>query len=356
MESGGLRYVVDCPEPAEPVYVDLDMWEKIVFNLLSNAFKLTLEGEVRVGPDASTDRVELRVRDTGVGVPAEELPRLFERFHQYRGRRSRSYEGTGIGLSLVQDLVELHGGTVLVDSVKGEGTVVTVRIPTGSAHLPPDQVDEEPLGRFMPGGADLFVEETLHWGTELGVSPAGPAGASHARAARILIADDNADMRQHLQRVLGGTWAVEAVADGAAALDAARRHRPDLVVADIMMPGLDGFALLRALRAEPGTARIPVLLLSARAGEEAAIEGLQAGADDYLVKPFSARELVARVRASLDLAQVRDQASGSRSATWSSCASWRRPPRRSAPVTRASPWARSSRLAPLGSSKGVRSR
>ncbi len=321
IERAGLRLVVDCQPLPEPVYVDPEQWEKIVLNLLSNALKFTFEGEIAVQLTWHGDHATLSVRDTGVGIPADELPRLFERFHRVRNTRGRSVEGSGIGLALVQELVRLHGGTIAVESQIGEGTTFTVSLPAGTAHLPPGRIAAERTQATALGAAP-YVEEALRWLPDeprpeslpvpLEAVPAGwpgaPARGTGGPPARILLADDNADMRDYLVRLLGRQWSVQAVADGEAALAAARAQPPDIVLADVMMPGLDGFALLKALRADPRLQQTPVILLSARAGEEARVEGLEAGADDYLVKPFSARELVARVGAHLELMRVRAEA------------------------------------------------
>jgi signal transduction histidine kinase/CheY-like chemotaxis protein len=320
-ERAGLRLVVDCPPLPEPIYVDRDMWEKIVLNLVSNAFKFTFEGEIRVSLRHQKGWVELEVRDTGVGIPDAELGNLFERFHRVEGTRGRTQEGTGIGLALVYELARLNGGSVAAASRLGEGTTFTVRIPTGKAHLPADQIQASVTLTSTGMGAMPYVEEALRWLPQGADEPRGAPGFPgneelrstlfgrdrHA-TAHVVLADDNADMREYVRRLLGTHYVVDAVTDGAAALDAVRARRPDLVVADIMMPILDGFDLLRSLRADPRTRTIPVILLSARAGEESRVEGLKAGADDYIVKPFGARELLARVSASLELARVRQEA------------------------------------------------
>ena len=311
IERAGVRYEVHCPPLGEPVYVDRHMWEQIVLNLLSNAFKFTFEGTIRVELSRSGDRVALSVSDTGVGIPEHELSRVFERFHRVEGTQGRTHEGSGIGLALVQDLVRLHGGEVRVASRIGEGTTFTIFIPTGPAHLPADRVNRTPHASTPAMGADTYVAEAMRWvptsaPPEPGIdSPAADGGTLASAAARILVVDDNADMRDYLQRVLSAHWSVETAADGTAALEIASARRPDLVVADLMMPGLDGFGLIRALRADPRTATIPVVVLSARAGEEARLEGHQHGADDYLVKPFSARELLVRINAQLAVAEHR---------------------------------------------------
>ncbi|MBD2073537.1 response regulator [Phormidium sp. FACHB-592] len=309
IEKAGLQLVVDCPPLAEPVYVDRQMWEKIVLNLLSNAFKFTFTGQISVSLHPVEDAVELVVKDTGTGIPAHELPRLFERFHRVAEAQGRSYEGSGIGLSLVQELVNLHNGTVTVSSVVESGSTFVVRLPMGYAHLPSEQIQVSQTQTATASSATAYVEEALGWVVE---PKEDPAALPQRASARILLADDNADMRHYLQRLLRAQYDVEAVANGQAALEAARIQMPDLVLTDVMMPQVDGFELLRQLRLDPQTREIPILLLSARAGEEAAIEGLEAGADDYLVKPFSARELLARVATNLELGRSRQAANQQR--------------------------------------------
>jgi PAS domain S-box-containing protein len=318
IEKAGLRLNVVCTELAEPVFVDKDMWEKIILNLLSNAFKSTFEGHISVTVRPSADRraAEIEVCDTGIGVPPEEIPRLFERFHRVAGARGRSFEGSGIGLSLVQELVRLHGGTIAVRSALEQGTAFTICIPFGSSHLPPEQVRSS-TSTSVPINAQHYVEEALRWlpasKEDTGVLAALPADAAErGRAAlqgvgrRIVLADDNADMRDYVRRLLTNEgYAVDAVENGQLALESARIAPPDLILTDVMMPQLDGFGLLRAIRQDPRLGGMPVLMLSARAGEEAKIEGLDAGADDYLVKPFAARELLARVNTNIQMAFLR---------------------------------------------------
>ncbi|GHF65629.1 PAS domain S-box-containing protein [Amycolatopsis bartoniae] len=312
VEKAGLGFEVDCRPLSGPVFADRGMWEKVVLNLLSNAVKYTFDGDIRVVVGEADGEAVVTIADTGIGIAANELPRLFERFHRIPSVRARSNEGSGIGLALVRELVHLHGGTITAESTPGAGTVFTVRLPFGSAHLPAQQVVSTATADGVTAEtADPFVQEALRWlpdGTaETGEN--GEAAAPHPgeRRPHVLVADDNADMRDYLVRLLRPRYRVQAVADGKAALAAALREPPDLLVSDVMMPGLDGLGLLSALRADSRTAGVPMLLLSARAGQEAAIEGLAAGADDYLVKPFSARELLARVRSTVELARVRTQ-------------------------------------------------
>ncbi|GHH01458.1 ATP-binding protein [Comamonas sp. JC664] len=314
VERAGLKLVVSCQPVGEPVWVDREQWEKIILNLLSNAFKFTFTGEIRVACAARDHGVEVSVTDTGTGIPEAELPRIFERFHRVQGAQGRSYEGSGIGLALVQDLVKLHGGVLSVRSTEGQGSTFTVRLPRGNAHLPAEHLTtaEPPHTTSLP----TFVSEAEAWlNAEPPAAFSPTEDASDLRhdaqpphpVATVLLVDDNADMRAYVQRMLSGRYTVETAADGLAALEAVRTRRPDLVLSDVMMPGMDGFGLLRALRESPATADIPVILLSARAGEEATVEGLSAGANDYLVKPFSARELLARVEGNLAVSRVREE-------------------------------------------------
>src|SRR5271166_1808374 len=320
-DKAGLRLVVDCRDLGEPVYVDRDMWEKIVLNLISNAFKFTFDGEIAVSVHRVGSAAELRVRDTGVGIPDEAIPKLFERFNRVPNARSRTHEGSGIGLALVHELVKLHGGSIRAESTLGRGTAFFVNIPFGQDHLTSGQMGGSRSLSSTAVGAKPFVEEALRWlpdetdgsgevvsvHDELLPIPC-PQVSEGAARPRILIADDNYDMRQYLARLLSEQYEVETVADGQAAIQAAHKQAPDLIVSDVMMPILDGFELVKALRADEQTRTIPVILLSARAGEESRVEGIQAGADDYLIKPFSARELLARVSGRLEIARLqRDQ-------------------------------------------------
>jgi PAS domain S-box-containing protein len=318
MDGAGLQFSVECQPIAEPVFVDRGMWEKIVLNLLSNAFKFTFEGEVAISLKRVNGAVELQVRDTGGGIPDDQREKVFERFHRIGRTSARTHEGTGIGLALVQELVKLHGGSVEVKSAVGVGSTFTVTIPCGREHLPAESVHAEESLALSDMRAEAYVEEALRWVPEGSSAPAGvpmlarlsPLPSSReavlgSERELIVVADDNADMREYLTRLLGDRYDVCAVADGHQALDVARQLRPALVLADVMMPQLDGFGLLRAIRADSVLCSTPVILVSARAGEESRVEGLQADADDYLVKPFTSRELLARVAMHVKMAHLR---------------------------------------------------
>jgi PAS domain S-box-containing protein len=304
VEKAGLRFSIDCPPLAGPVYVDRAMWEKIVFNLLSNALKFTFEGEIAIALRPAGEYAELSVTDTGTGIPGHELSRIFDRFHRVEGARGRTYEGSGIGLALVQELAKLQGGSVRAESTFGRGSCFTVSILLGTAHLRADHVGRSKQSFTV--GVSEYVEEALHWlsDTDEAASIAPQPSAPHGARARILLADDNADMRNYVQRVLAGSYEVQAVPDGEAALAAALKDPPDLVLTDITMPEIDGLELTQALRRNPRTSHIPVILLSARALEESRVERLEAGVDDYLIKPFSVGELLARVSSKLESAHL----------------------------------------------------
>jgi signal transduction histidine kinase/DNA-binding response OmpR family regulator len=318
VERGGLRFSVRCERLPEPVFVDREMWEKIVFNLLSNAFEFTFEGEIEVTLRVSGERVQLGVRDTGTGIPQGELPRLFERFHRIEGARSRGQEGAGTGLALVQELVRLHGGELRVESSPGRGSLFTVELRSGSAHLP-----REPIGsqRTLEAGSGAEAGQKA---AERRVSDGPPyprsslqAGAQRSEAdVRILVVDGDADMRGYIARTLRERWTVMAVADGDAALTAALEWQPDLVLTDVSIPALSGFGLLGELRKDARTRGCSVMMLSARGGDSR-LDALEAGASDYLTRPFTARELVARVSTQVQLSRLRKVAEAERSRLFS---------------------------------------
>ena len=315
-ERAGLALTIRCEQLPEPVYVDRDMWEKIVLNLLSNAFKFTFEGGIEIELKGSPDRqfALLVVRDTGVGIPRSELPRLFERFHRIEGQKSRSFEGSGIGLALVQELVKLHGGTVEAESEEGKGASFTIAIPYGAGHLAAATIGKSRSRASTSLRAGAFVEEALRW-----LPDDNPDDAPDDRA------DEPGDFYLQGRTAERESWSPTTMptcaptfggcsdrdgewrrsSDGVEALAAIRAHKPDLVLTDVMMPRLDGFGLLSEVRNDPELRDLPVIVLSARAGEDARVEGLDAKADDYLTKPFSARELFARVNANLEMAILR---------------------------------------------------
>jgi len=320
VELGGLELIVDCPPLAGPVYMDRGMWETIVLNLLSNAFKFTPKGRICVKLRADGGQAVLSVSDTGVGIPPADHQRIFQRFHRVPRPGARTNEGAGIGLALVAELVRILGGRVVVTSKEGGGTTFTVRVPTGSPSATPGRASATRAAVTGQLGAVPYVQEAFSWLSGTSVSAAGSVGEPmigpepeggdtdlELPQARVLVVDDDPDMRAYLRQLLGRHWAVELYPDGMSALAAALANPPDLVLTDVMMPELGGLDLLHRLRSDARTAHLPVIVVSARASSQAMIEGLRAGADDYLLKPFSSQELITRVKVNLDLARLRNE-------------------------------------------------
>ncbi len=318
-DRAGLQLVLDCPRLSEPVWIDRDLWEKVIPNLVSNAFKFTWSGSVTVRVDELPERAVVEVIDTGTGIAAAELPRIFERFHRVEGAVGRTHEGAGIGLALVRELVELHGGRLSATSTPGAGSTFRIEIPKGFAHLREESVLHSAVDArtdpYEPAGYTSAPQAHVVEAAR-GIEPPSAAregampdlGSDRTRKgprAQILVVDDNADLRRYIASLLVPYYEVVTANDGREALDMIRVRAPDLVLSDVMMPRLTGVELVREMRAAPATVVVPVILLSARAGEGSTIEGLDAGADDYLTKPFTAQELLARVRSHVHLAQAR---------------------------------------------------
>ncbi|MCF0062882.1 ATP-binding protein [Dyadobacter chenwenxiniae] len=303
IERADLQFHVNTDEQIPPVYLDRQMWEKIVFNLLSNAFKYTLEGTISVDVYAKEGNAVLTVRDTGVGIPESELPHMFERFHRVQNTGGRTYEGTGIGLSLIKELVRLHQGTIQVESVEGEGSCFTVSIPLGKGHLPVTQILEDNPSFEIPG-ADAYLQEVAALvGRDKSSDKDGDLSSILPEEADelVLIVDDNADMRQHIQSLIATKYRTITATNGLDALEKMQKYKPTLILSDIMMPEVDGIELLKRVKANPETSQLPVILITARAGEDSKIEGYEIGADDYLVKPFSANEMLARIKSQIKI-------------------------------------------------------
>jgi PAS domain S-box-containing protein len=301
MEKAGLKFVVVANQIDDTVFVDRAMWEKIIFNLLSNAFKYTLVGSVTVTIDSLDGLIILKVVDTGTGIPEKELGNLFKRFHRIHGATGRSFEGTGIGLSMIRELAGFHGGTISAESIEGKGAAFTVKIPAGKDHLNPAQIILEQASDDVI--SDAFIMEAAN----MFEKPAEKEKSreSNKNLPKILVVDDNADMRAYITRLLEKQYHIVTAIHGEEALSKIRKSIPDLVLSDIMMPVMDGIELLTKIKENQKTAQLPVILLSARAGEEARIQGYETGADDYLVKPFSSKELVSRIQAQLKIAKTR---------------------------------------------------
>jgi PAS domain S-box-containing protein len=280
--------------PGAALMVDRRMLEKITLNLLGNALKFTPPGgRVEVALRSSAERFELSVEDTGSGIPASRRHLLFQRFQQLDAAATRKYEGTGLGLALVKEFAQAMGGDVGVESEAGRGARFFVRLPrtVATEAAPPTAARaQRPAARL-----DLLAPPAAGCPRP---KPAAPAGT-------VLVAEDNPELRAHLVEIVGAAYEVIDVENGRAALDAARARRPDVIVSDVMMPEMSGFELVAALKSDPALRAVPVLLLTARAGTEAIVTGLEGGADDYLAKPFHAAELLARVRAAHRLYRAR---------------------------------------------------
>ncbi|MBW4577476.1 MAG: response regulator [Aphanothece sp. CMT-3BRIN-NPC111] len=303
--------------PCEPIYLDLEKFDKVLYNLLSNAMKFTSSnGSITLKLEPAGNHVQLQVSDTGIGIRKEQIPHLFERFRQAEGSVNRSYEGTGLGLALVKELIELHGGQISVASIYGCGTTFTMWLQTGTAHLPLDQVLEVPtevqVSRATVELSDIEIEEESRADEsgELSFSPELNSASTTQNltqplqdesipntAQPILVVDDNPDLRGYVQRVLREAgYNVWTARNGEEGLSVVRERRPHLIVTDLMMPVVSGLDMIRTIRAEEELKGTPIILLTAKADEASRIEGTEKGADAYLSKPFNDRELLAEVR------------------------------------------------------------
>ena len=310
IEKAGLQLIVKADSFIQHVYVDQQMWEKIIFNLLSNAFKYTLEGKITVELTAEIDYAVLKIIDTGIGIPEDELPKMFERFHRVQNTSGRTFEGTGIGLSLIKELVHMHKGVIEVESNVNDGSTFTVKIPFGKEHIKSSQISKkEHMSDQI--SSNVYVDEIESiLKAEKNLTSNLLNENSGSDLPIILVVDDNADMREHMRSVLSTNYNVITANNGLDALHKLKETIPTLVLSDVMMPVMDGIGLLRELKNNQATSSIPVILLTARAGEESKIEGLETGADDYLVKPFLAKELLARVKAQIKIVKLRQSLEG----------------------------------------------
>jgi PAS domain S-box-containing protein len=309
IEQAGLQFSVDCEDIHEPIYLNGPMFEKIVLNLLSNALKFTFEGKIEIGIRELPKSVELRVTDTGVGISSADRKQIFERFNRVQGARSRTYEGTGIGLALVKEMVKIHGGIISVKSELHQGSDFTVRFPKGKEHLPPGRISEGPENGTEKN-IQGYLEEVKSWLYEPLVSQQDPNENEISSTVKpiVLLVDDNNDMRSYLAGILEGRYKVVKAENGEKALEImALGLIPDLILTDVMMPVMDGYELLSSVRGQRWPKEIPVVLLTAQAEEESRIKGLHHGADDYLVKPFSSRELLARVESRIQITRLRHE-------------------------------------------------
>lgn len=305
IEKGGMSLVINKEEIGAPVLIDVDMWEKIILNLLSNAFKYSDHGTIEVSIRRVDNSVEVAIADTGVGIPPADLEKIFERFHRVDNEKGRSQEGTGIGLAMVRELVRLHNGSINVKSQPGEGSVFTIAVPVANPKL----LNAIPVDGLTRDDhlTSVYVDEAIKWATVPKDDALKILKQRKEEKPLVLVADDNADMRLYMERILTADYEILLANDGEEAFAVAVENKPALILSDIMMPRLDGFGLLKRLKNNITTRHIPVIFLSARAGEEARVEGIRAGADDYLTKPFSSKELMARIANHIAIAKTRRQ-------------------------------------------------
>jgi len=293
---------VDASLAGEMLYLDVDKMEKVMINLLANALKFTPSGgavEVSVtkGEDhadfASEQRIEIRVRDTGAGIPAHILPHIFDYFYRYQRKDSRQETGSGIGLALAKELVELHHGKISASSQEGVGSEFVIILPLGKAHLKSEEIASDTLDE-SDGNSRMSLKLGAFVNDEQ--EQAAPDDDKPAKLPKILLVEDNADMRRYLREQLQAQWHLLEATDGEAGLQQALAEIPDLIISDVMMPKMDGFELCRKLKTNELTSHIPLILLTARGSGESKLEGLELGADEYLTKPLVARELRLRVK------------------------------------------------------------
>jgi len=296
-----------------PAYIDQDKIEKILTNVLSNAFKFTPEGgSVTVEASTDGDFVSFRVSDTGIGIPADEVSRVFDRFYQVDGSHTRDHEGTGIGLSLTKELVELHKGTIHVESTEGKGTTFVVRIPLGKGHLKPEEIcvpEKDGKEAQEAGSSDMVPARGTTAGRQGNSVPeeimCHEAGSAEKPAIGVitqtekpllLIVEDNTDVRHYIRTIVELEYGILEAKDGEDGWNKAIEQMPDVIISDVMMPKRDGFTLCDMLKKDERTSHIPVILLTAKASHRDKIEGLAIGADDYIMKPFEPEEVEARIR------------------------------------------------------------
>ncbi len=310
-ERKGITLAFSSVEDQILAYIETDKIEKIITNILSNAFTFTPEGgriEVAVRKDArlgsnvksrKEDYVNVSISDTGIGIPADKIAKIFDRFYQVDGSHTREGEGTGIGLSLTKELIELHKGTIEVESLEGKGTTFVVRIPLGKEHLKPEEICENEKNdgkRDLTGRQASFGPEELihHEKTKLGKP--GIDAITETEKPLLLIVEDNADVRHYIRSNVNKDYRILEAIDGEDGWRKSIEHMPDVVVSDVMMPKMDGFMLCDKLKTDERTSHIPVILLTAKASSQDKIEGFATGADDYIMKPFEPEEVRARIQ------------------------------------------------------------
>lgn len=297
-------------QPCSSIYLDLEKFDKVLYNILSNAVKFTpARGAIQITLNTFENRCYLEIEDTGIGIRKAQLPHIFERFQQADGSASRTHEGTGLGLALVKELVELHGGDVSVSSTYGAGTLFTVELPLGADHLPADRV--RPICRTLEQSRAAVELADLHHQVVTDQSPETPNVAAlqaapksllansttSTRGDTILVVDDNPDLRTYVAEILKGHgYRISTAHNGAVGIEVARRINPQLIITDLMMPQVSGLELIQRVRRDPMLQGIPIILLTAKVDDDTRLEGVEQGADAYISKPFRDRELLAEIR------------------------------------------------------------
>ncbi|MEJ2613522.1 MAG: ATP-binding protein [Ignavibacteriaceae bacterium] len=329
-ERKKISLTLDIPREEITLYLDIDKIDKILSNILSNALKFTPEGgkvnviislpvnksyliepeaiQIQKESDATPviDSVEILVSDTGIGIPEEQLDKIFDRFYQIDNKLSKDYEGTGIGLSLTKELVNLHKGQISVESREGKGSIFRIKLPLGNEHLLPEEIVEETLvsdNKHEENDELVFQfpvsnqssrqkEESLF----VNIINNNSGNNGEEEIPSLLIIDDNSDVRKYITEILTGFYKIVEASNGEEGLCKSFEEIPDLIISDIMMPKIDGIELCRLLKSDARTSHIPVILLTAKATLNDKLEGLETGADDYIMKPFEAQELKARIK------------------------------------------------------------
>jgi signal transduction histidine kinase/DNA-binding response OmpR family regulator len=304
------------------LYFDPEKMEEIICNLVANAVKFTPGGgTITISAKTIPTKeemfpegfLELSVSDTGIGIPKDQLAHIFDRFYKARGAENHNLKGTGIGLALTKELVNLHHGKIDVQSTEGKGTEFIIRLPLGKAHLKPGEIvafSEIPSNRKKPGEISaLYIKAKAEKEIEPAIPEENEKDIEPNTQGKdvILVVEDNDDARQYIRGAIEPFYIVKDAVDGNDGIDKAKKIIPDLVVSDVMMPGADGYELCNVLKNDIKTSHIPIILLTAKASEESVIQGLETGADDYIAKPFSTKILLARIKSLIDLRRLWQQ-------------------------------------------------
>jgi signal transduction histidine kinase/DNA-binding response OmpR family regulator/ligand-binding sensor domain-containing protein len=299
-ESKDITLSVKSENPHLHGYFDKEKLEKILINIISNALKFTpAGGKVSVTVSDMNNKVIIRVKDTGIGIPENETGKLFNRFYQVDNSHTREFSGTGIGLSLAKELTELHKGKISVASKEGEWTEFTIELPTRKEDFEESQISEEEENSFeimSPESATLKDQVKADFADKYPVSLTAHEKVNAHEKLILLLVEDNSEVRNYIKDYLSEEYLVEEASNGEEGVKKAEEIIPDLIISDIMMPVMDGYEMTKLLKNNVKTNHIPVIVLTAKSDQESKLEGLETGADDYLVKPFNIKELKVRIR------------------------------------------------------------